>query len=150
VTGDHAGQRSDDGPSPSGNTSHDPARCSEHGLVHPEGRPWLPKQDDANDLAPHPYCTECGEVMGIGRAGGLEMGDLVNLVSQLADRLESAGHVVTDAQKRMIFRKIREDDVDDAFGFTRDRQLAVVAEIASTYLGLPEETLASYIERAAE
>jgi hypothetical protein len=127
----------------------DPARCSEHGLVHPEARPWLPKQE-SEDLAPHPYCTECGKVMGIGKAGGLDHGDLVNLVSDLEAKLEDAGHVVTEAQKRLIFKRIREDEIDDPFGFTRDTQLALVSEIASTYLGLPEETVASYIERAAE
>jgi len=130
-------------------SSSDPARCSEHGLVHPEGRPWLPKQG-SEDLAPHPYCTECGKVMGIGKAGGLDHGDLVNLVSDLEAKLEDAGHVVTEAQKRLIFKRIREDEIDDPFGFTRDTQLALVSEIASTYLGLPEETVASYIERAAE
>lgn len=151
MSGDRAGDTDEQAArrpkAPPTNGTADPTRCSEHGLVHPEARPWLPKQDN-HDLAPHPYCTECGEVMGIGKAGGLDRGDLVNLVSRLEDRLESAGHVVTEAQKRLIFKKIREDDVDDPFGFTRDRQLAVVTEIASDYLGLPEETIASYLRTA--
>lgn len=130
-----------------GGSSRDPARCSEHGLVHPEARPWLPKQE-SEDLAPHPYCIECGEVMGLGKAGGLDKGDLVNLVSRLEDRLEDAGHVVTEAQKRLIFKRIREDDIDDPFGFTRTRQLALVTEIASTYLGIPEEVVHSYLRTA--
>lgn len=127
-----------------GLSSTDPRFCREHGLSHPDDRPWLPKQDN-EDLAPHPYCTECGEVMGIGRAGGLDRGDLVNLVGRLERRLEGAGHVVTEAQKRLIFKKIRENDVDDPFGFTRDTQLAIVSEIASTYLGIPEDVVASYL-----
>lgn len=128
-------------------SSTDPARCSEHGLVHPDARPWLPKQE-SEDLAPHPYCTECGEVMGIGRAGGLDRGDLVNLVSDLEDELEAAGHVVTEAQKRLIFQRIREDEIDDPFGFTRNRQLSLVSEIASTYLGIPEQVVRSYLRSA--
>jgi hypothetical protein len=122
----------------------DPAICRDHGLVHPDSRPWLPKQEN-QDLAPHPYCTECGEVMGIGKAGGLDKGDLVNLVSQLETRLDRAGHVVTEAQKRLILQKISEKDLDDPFGFTRDTQLSHVCQIASTYLGIPEATIMSYV-----
>lgn len=127
-----------------GLSSNDPTRCRDHGLVHPEGRPWLPKQDN-EDLAPHPYCTECGEVMGLGRAGGLDRGDLVNLISRLEDDLERAGHTVTEAQKRLIFKRIQEDNVDDPFGFTLDTQLSLVAEIASSYLGIPETVVGSYL-----
>lgn len=123
--------------------SSDPAVCRDHGLVHPDGRDWLPKQDD-EDLAPHPYCTSCGEVMGLGRAGGLDKGDLVNLISRVETRLEQAGHTVTEAQKRLIFKRIDEDNLDDPFGFTRDTQLAHIAEIASGYLGIPEDVFLSY------
>lgn len=127
--------------------SSDPARCRDHGLVHPQGRPWLPKQE-TNDLAPHPYCTECGEVMGLGRAGGLDRGGLVNLVSRLEEDLERAGHTVTEAQKRLILKRIDEHGVADPFGFTRDTQLSRVSEIASTYLGIPADVLLSYLRSA--
>lgn len=127
--------------------STDPDRCRDHGLVHPDGREWLPKQDD-EDLAPHPYCTECGEVMGLGRAGGLDRGDLVNLLSRVEKRLEEGGHTVTEAQKRLIFKRIDEENLDDPFGFTRDNQLSNVAEIASAYLGIPEDVFLSYVRSA--
>lgn len=135
----------EEGDEGSGLRSTDPAVCRDHGLVHPEGRPWLPKQED-KDLAPHPYCTECGQVMGLGRAGGLDRGDLANLLGELERKLERAGHVVTDVQKRLIFQKIREDDIDDPFGFTRETQLALVSRIASRYLGIPEGVVGSYLE----
>lgn len=123
--------------------SNDPAECRDHGLVHPDGREWLPKQDD-EDLAPHPYCTECGEVMGLGRAGGLDRGDLVNLFSRVEDRLEENGHTVTDAQRRLIFKQIDEQNLDDPFGFTKDNQLSNIAEVAAGYLGIPEDVFLSY------
>lgn len=140
----HEGAPEDGGQEDRSLRSTDPAECRDHGLVHPEGRPWLPKQDD-EDLAPHPYCTSCGEVMGIGRAGGLDRGDLVNLFSELESRLERAGHTVTDVQKRLIFKRIDEEDLDDPFGFTRDTQLEQVTEIASGFLGIPQDVLLSYV-----
>lgn len=122
----------------------DPVRCEEHGLIHPEARPWLPKQE-RGDLAPHPYCPECGEVKALGGRTGLDKGGLVNLVSQLEKDLEREGHVVTDVQKRLLMKRITERDLDDAYGFTRNRQLELVAEMAGEILGLPTNVVRSYL-----
>lgn len=122
----------------------DPRTCQEHGEIHREERPWLPKQIKG-DLAPHPYCPECGEVKAIGGRKGLDQGGLVNLVARLEKDLERDGHVVTDVQKRLLMKRIRDEELDDAYGFTRSRQLELVAEMASKILGLPTTVVASYL-----
>lgn len=125
----------------------DPARCPEHGTIHPDDRPWLPKLEKG-DLAPHPYCPDCGEVKALGGQKGLDRGGLVNLIADLERLLEREGHTVTDVQKRLIFNRITDKGLDDAYGFTRKHQLSLVAEIAGEILGLPETVVMSYLRSA--
>jgi hypothetical protein len=122
----------------------DPWTCPEHGRVHPDERPWLPKLEDG-DLAPHQVCPDCGEVEGRGRRSGLDRGGLVNRISRLEEMLDRDGYVFTEAQKRVIFKRIEERDLDDGYGFTRERQLDEVAEVVGDVIGLPRNVVDSYL-----
>lgn len=122
----------------------DPFLCPEHGEVHPDERPWLPKLEKG-DLAPHAYCPDCGQVQGKGPKRGLDRGGLVNKISRLAELLERDGYVCTQAQKRLIFKRIDEKDLDDAYGLTRGTQMLLVTEITSEILGVPESVIHAYL-----
>lgn len=128
---------------PSARSAVEGLLCEEHGEIHPDERPWLPKLE-RGDLAPHPYCPECGEVEARGPSG-LDRGGLVNLISRLEDLLEREGHVVTEAQKRIILKRLTEAGADDGYGLTRKRQLTIVAQVAGTILGITETALMSYL-----
>lgn len=124
-----------------------PVECPEHGTVHPDDRPWLPKLDDG-DLAPHHYCPDCGKVQGRGRRDGLDRGGLANRIARLQELLDREGYVFTEAQKRIVFKRIDEQDLDDGYGFTRDRQLELVAELVGEVVGLPRTVVDSYLRNA--
>lgn len=123
-----------------------PFQCPEHGTVHPDDRPWLPKLE-RGDLAPHHYCPECGQVEGRGGRQGLDRGGWANRLARLKELLEREGYVCTEAQRRLIFKRILADDLDDAYGFTLERQLVIVSGIASEILALPENVVLSYLEQ---
>lgn len=118
--------------------------CEEHGVIHHEDRPWLPKME-RGDLAPHDYCPDCGEVKARGRPA-LDKGGIVNLIADATKKLEDAGHKVTSVQKRLIMQRIEEAGADDAYGLTKDKQLAMVAQIAGPLLGIPEAVMKTYLE----
>ncbi len=122
----------------------DPFVCPEHGTVHPDDRPWLPKLEKG-DLAPHAYCPDCGQVQGRGAKRGLDRGGLVNRISRLETMLERDGYVCTQAQKRLIFQRIDKQDLDDAYGLTRGTQMLLVTEIASEILGVPPTVIHAYL-----
>ncbi len=61
--------------------------------------------------------------------------------------LEREGYVCTEAQRRLIFKRIIAEELDDAYGFTLDRQLVIVSGIASEVLGLPENVVLSYLDQ---
>lgn len=133
-------------PSPGGEGAGDPMECPEHGTVHPDERPWLPKLDDG-DLAPHHYCPDCGTVEGRGRQDGLDRGGLANMIARLEELLDREGYVFTEVQKRIIFKRIEEQDLDDGYGFTRERQLEQLGEIVGDVIGLPKNVVDSYLRR---
>lgn len=144
--GDEAELASDEAPDETEQTP-DPVECPEHGTVHPDERPWLPKLDDG-DLAPHHYCPDCGKVQGRGRRDGLDRGGLANRIARLQELLDREGYVFTEAQKRIVFKRIDEQDLDDGYGFTRDRQLELVAELIGDVVGLPRTVVDSYLRNS--
>lgn len=121
--------------------------CEEHADAPVDDRPWLPKQD-RGDLAPHPFCPDCGEVQAVDGPPALDRGGLVNLISRLEELLEREGHVVTEVQKRILMKRLVEAGADDGFGLTRKRQLVMIAQTAEEILGLPETVVYSYLRTA--
>lgn len=115
-----------------------PGIGQDHDVAAPEHWPWLPTQDD-DGLARHPYCEECGAIKAIGRDAGLDFGTLVNILSTLERRLRDHGHRVTEAQHRLILKRLRIHEADDGFAMPRSGQLDQLAEAVATYTGLDQD-----------
>jgi hypothetical protein len=115
-----------------------------HRLAEPSKWPWLPTQGNGV-LAQHPWCKDCGLVKTVGAERARDFGGLVNLLGALQRRLEEHGYRVTEAQKRLIVKKLRELEADDTFALTRVSQERALTQVVSRYLGLTPETVDTYL-----
>lgn len=106
-----------------------------HSVAPPTEWPWLPTHDDSG-LAKHPYCEDCGQVKTIGRESGLKMGTLTNLLGKVKRQLGDEGDRITEAQSRLILKKLRQEGGDDGFAVPRSTQIELLAEAVEDYTSL--------------
>lgn len=106
--------------------------------------PWLPTLEHGH-LSPHPYCVHCGGVKYIGTLKAKPFGGLVNLAAALRGQMEAQGHKVSDAQLRLILRRLQSQRADDPYLLSRPAQERLVVEAFRVYTGLDEAALASYL-----
>lgn len=115
-----------------------------HTLAPASAWPWLPTVEHGH-LAQHPYCENCGSVKYVGSSRPLRKGGIVNLASRLAERLAEEGRKVSEAQFRLIVRRLVALRADDGFLYSRQAQDRLVADAFATYTGLDRDVLASYL-----
>lgn len=126
-----------EGPTPGGPTPDDRAAPDRrHAVATPDRWPWLPTHD-ANVLARHPYCERCGAVKVLGREAGVKFGTLVNILAKLKRRLaQHDGAKVTEAQQRLILKRLKAEQADDRFAVPRSGQLDLLARAVADSTGL--------------
>lgn len=113
-----------------------PAPDRRHAVAAPDRWPWLPTHD-ANVLARHPYCERCGAVKVLGREAGVKFGTLVNILAKLKRRLaQHDGAKVTEAQQRLILKRLKAEQADDRFAVPRSGQLDLLARAVADSTGL--------------
>ncbi|MGQ0534484.1 MAG: hypothetical protein ACT4PT_00220 [Methanobacteriota archaeon] len=115
-----------------------------HHVAHSKEWPWLPVQD-LNVLAPHPFCVDCGLVKPIGKARAVDLGGLANLLSRMERELRAIGLKVTEAQRRLLMKRLEALDAGDAFGLSKESQIRMVAACAASVLGRSEDQLQSLL-----
>jgi hypothetical protein len=115
-----------------------------HRVAHRHDWPWLPTQEH-HHLALHPYCVECGAVKYVGSMKPRPMGGLVNTASRLADAIEAQGHRVTEAQMRLIVKRLQKEGAADQFLQSRGNQERILLDTFSKYTGLHPDTLATFL-----
>lgn len=116
----------------------------EHALAARDAWPWLPTREHRH-LAVHPYCASCGGVKYVGSLGALPLGGLINLAAALRTKLQAQGRKVSEAQMRLIFRRLREAQASDRFTHSRATQEALLLDAFSHFTRLEPAVLASYL-----
>lgn len=117
----------------------------EHRIADKQDWPHLPVRR-GGAVAAHPYCAECGMVKSIGADRALDHGGLMNRLARLRERLQDSGYVFTDVQKRLVVRRLEDQDAGDAFVRDRASQDVLVAEAVGRALGVPPRVIATYLE----
>lgn len=130
-------------PSPAEDDAWERALAQRHRVAPRQDWPWLPVQERGT-LAAHPYCERCGLVRLVGGQRALDLGGLANLIARLELRLRE-GRKVTEAQRRLIVKRLEAQDAVDGFGLSRRAQYGIVAEVVGRYTGLPEDVVLSYL-----
>lgn len=115
-----------------------------HAVADRDTWPWLPTQEHTH-LAPHPFCKDCGGVKYVGSTRALPMGGLTNLASRLARDLGAQGRKVTEAQIRLIMKRLHEAGASDGFVHSRATQERLLLETFRSYTGLDEGVLVSFL-----
>lgn len=117
---------------------------SSHVLAERRAWPWLPTLEHQH-LAPHPYCEGCGGVKYVGSLRALPMGRLTELASRLRWVLTANGRKVSDAQLRLIVRRLEESGAYDGFVQSWPTQERLLLEAFAAYTGMDIATLATYL-----
>ncbi len=120
------------------------AGCPVHSVAHRETWPWLPTSGKGV-LAPHPWCEKCGVVKVVGAPSAMPIGSVVNLLSRLDRRLREEGRRITEAQMRLILRRVQSSGVVDTFSASRDAQMAVIEGAVSDVLRFQPTTVRAYL-----
>ena len=115
-----------------------------HAVAEPREWPWFPTHGHGH-LARHPYCRACGKVAALGGDRALNAGGIANLLARLDARFRQHGIKLTEAHKRLVMRRLHAAAVDDPFGQSRENQLDHVAHIVATHVGIPPETVGTYL-----
>lgn len=115
-----------------------------HTLAQRGDWPWLPTLDHGT-LAPHPWCVECGRVAAVGSARALDLGGLLNLLGRLTERLRREGYKLTEAQRRLIVKRLEALEADDRFGLTREAQQRMVSEVVASHVRTQPAIVQSYV-----
>ena len=118
--------------------------AARHKMAPRTAWPWLPTLEHQH-LAAHPYCAQCGGVKYTGSMRAAPLGGLVNQASRLRDLLRAQGRKVTEAQFRLIVKRLEALEADDTFLHSRRTQERLLLESFSTYTRIDPETLASYL-----
>jgi hypothetical protein len=106
-----------------------------HETAEPRSWPWLPTVDD-NHLAPHPYCSHCGFVKYVGSFRAVPLGGLVNMASALAERARQMGRTITQAQMRLIIKRLQSTGANDTFTLSKPVQERLLIDAFSNCTGL--------------
>lgn len=120
-------------PAPADDPPSDPG--PDHAVAAPEHWPWLPKLDDGT-LDKHPFCLECGAVQVVGRQRGVKLGALLNRLAYLDKRLRRTGRKLTEAQRRLVVKRLEAAGADDAFAMSRAAQDELLKESVVQVTGL--------------
>lgn len=116
-----------------------------HRIAAPSTWPWLPTRK-GGPMVQHPFCEVCGLIKAIGSERPLKQGGIVNLVAALSERFTATGRKVTEAQRRLINKKLTALQVEDTFAYTRASQLAVFVQVFGDYTGVPKDIVVSHME----
>lgn len=128
---------------PGDEAAHEPQGC-EHQNAPPRSWPWFPTQNHGH-LEKHPWCRKCGQVAAVGGERALNYGGLVNELALIERRLAQGGRRLTEAQKRLILRHLRELNATDRYALTRTAQARLFYQTIERYTGLTPAVLESYI-----
>lgn len=116
----------------------------DHVLAPRDAWPWLPTQEHRH-LAIHPYCAACGGVKYVGSTRALPLGGLANLAAHLRATLGRQGRKVTEAQMRLIMKRLQRAEASDTFTQGRATQERLLLQAFAAYTSLDETTLATYL-----
>ena len=121
--------------------AHTP-RCA-HRIAPGTEWPWLPTHTRGH-LARHPWCTQCGSIAAVGGERARDLGGLVNEIARICAALAVGGIKVTEAQRRLMTRRLAALDAHDRFAFDRDTQERTLLGVVSEFTGLAPDTIATY------
>jgi hypothetical protein len=80
----------------------------------------------------------------VGAERGRDLGGLANLIGTLDRRMRQDGLPITEAQRRLIMRKLVALEADDGFSLTKERQLEILSDVVAGYLRVRPEVVRSY------
>lgn len=106
---------------------------------------WLPL-GSSQTLSAHPWCKKCGTVKHLGGPRAQDMGGLANRLSRLFDVMRTNGIHVTQAQRRLIMKRIETLVLDDRFALSRLQQEHGLVPIVSVYTGVSEAAVERFLD----
>ena len=126
----------------------DPAPKAErkprHNVVPAHEWAWLPNEFDGT-LQKHAFCADCGQVRPSRRGRVMDMGGIANLLGRFYRALSRQGRHVTEAERRLVTRRIEAFEADDDFALSQDHQMTLLSSLVAAQLGMTAPSVESYL-----